>query len=66
MLGSPVVDAALGGDARPGASAAAELAAARRAVLGDDVEDARVADAELGKAAASKNGNEEEKKEKSA
>ena len=57
------VDAALGGDARPGASAATELAAARRAVLGDDVEDARVADAELGKAAASKNGNEEEKKE---
>ena len=63
VLGSPVVDAALGGDARPGASAATELAAARRAVLGDDVEDARVADAELGKAAASKNGNEEEKKE---
>ena len=63
VLGSPVVDAALGGDVLPGASAAAELAAARRAVLGDDVEDARVADAELGKAVASKDGNEEEKKE---
>ena len=74
VLGSPVVDLALGGDAmNPGASAAAELAAARRAVLGDDVEDARVAELpELGKAAGlglgsgfpSKDGNEEEKKEK--